>query len=82
MDEPTANLDLESVKLLVEKLKEVGKECLVVMVTHDLNLLSIADQFIYIENGYIKYASEGVCRDAKRKISKDMLADYLVGMEV
>lgn len=82
LDEPTANLDLESVKLLVEKLKEVGKECLVVMVTHDLNLLSIADQFIYIENGYIKYASEGVCRDAKRKISKDMLADYLVGMEV
>lgn len=81
LDEPTANLDVESVKKLVEKLKEVGKDCLVIMVTHDVSFVSIADHFIYIENGSIRYASEGICRDAKREISKEMLVNYLGGLE-
>lgn len=81
LDEPTANLDAQSAKSLVEKLKEMGKECLVIMVTHDVSLLSIADHFIYIESGYIKYASEGICRNVKKEISKNMLVDYLAGSE-
>ncbi len=81
LDEPTANLDAESVKLLVEKLKEMGKECLVIVVTHDMSFLSIADHFIYIENGSVKYASEGVCRNVKKEISRNMLVDYLAGLE-
>ncbi len=53
-DEPTAALDIRSVKTVMEELKLLsssGKS--VVVVTHDLRLKPFADRIIYVNNGFV-----------------------------
>jgi putative ABC transport system ATP-binding protein len=52
-DEPTASLDIRSVKVVMEELKMLsssGKS--VVVVTHDLRLKPYADRILYVNNGF------------------------------
>ena len=60
-DEPTGALDeVNSIKLM-ENLKEISKEKLVIIVTHDNNLFNkFHDGFIYLENGSIIRQSQPV----------------------
>lgn len=56
-DEPTGNLDATSAKLVLDKicaLKNSGT--LVVMITHDMSLLSLADRIFTLEDGKLKEA--------------------------
>lgn len=54
-DEPTGNLDSNNSKIVFDILKEISKECLVVVVTHDKdNAKNYADLLILLEDGKIK----------------------------
>lgn len=54
-DEPTAALDYDNAVLIMELLKEIAKEKLVIVVTHDMALASsYADRIIEIDSGKIK----------------------------
>jgi putative ABC transport system ATP-binding protein len=54
-DEPTAALDSHIGRAVVELLRSLAKEegCTVVMVTHDLRIVDIADQVVHLEDGMI-----------------------------
>lgn len=53
-DEPTGNLDSETGKAILEILKELSKEKLVIMVTHDTEYARIyADRIIELKDGII-----------------------------
>ena len=54
-DEPTGNLDRKTSKAILDLLKEISKECLVFMVSHDENAsILYADRRIILENGLVK----------------------------
>lgn len=54
-DEPTAALDQESGRLVVQMLKQLGAErgTTTVMVTHDNRILELADRIVTLEDGRI-----------------------------
>lgn len=54
LDEPTAALDHENAVNIMEMLKEIAKEKLVIMITHDISLAyEYADRLIEIDKGSI-----------------------------
>ena len=76
MDEPTASLDRKAAQFFVEQMKELSRSCSVIIVSHEINLLSYADNFIYIENGAVKYASQGICEDRGKETDGQALLQY------
>lgn len=53
-DEPTGNLDSENAYQVLALLKEISKERLVIMVTHDQeNAISFCDHISYIQDGHL-----------------------------
>ena len=53
-DEPTGNLDTNTAKAIVELLKELSKECLILIVSHNVNdANSYADRIIELKKGEI-----------------------------
>jgi putative ABC transport system ATP-binding protein len=65
-DEPTAALDKESSRIVVNLLKQLTMEdgCTVVMVTHDNRILETADRIVNMVDGVIK--SDVILHDAMR----------------
>ncbi|WP_195599357.1 ATP-binding cassette domain-containing protein [Longibaculum muris] len=55
LDEPTASLDTENKEKLIEVLKELSKDVLVVCTTHDEMILEAASQVCKIENYQINF---------------------------
>lgn len=54
LDEPTSFLDIESEELIKESIKELAKECTIIMITHKLDTAKIAHKVILIDEGTIK----------------------------
>ena len=52
-DEPTGNLDSENTNKVYEILKELSKEILVVIVSHDKAISQYADRMIEMQNGKV-----------------------------
>jgi putative ABC transport system ATP-binding protein len=54
-DEPTAALDKQSGRDVVELMQRLAKEqhCAILLVTHDNRILDIADRIIHMEDGYL-----------------------------
>ena len=53
-DEPTGNLDTNTAKAIVELLKELSKECLILIVSHNVNdANNYADRIIELKKGQI-----------------------------
>ncbi|MGB8702163.1 MAG: ABC transporter ATP-binding protein [Thermosynechococcaceae cyanobacterium] len=54
-DEPTAALDSQRGRAVIELLRSLAKEegCTVVMVTHDPRIIDIADRVVYVEDGMV-----------------------------
>lgn len=52
-DEPTASLDKNNGRNVVEIMKKLAKEqyCTIILVTHDNRILDIADRIIHLEDG-------------------------------
>jgi len=55
-DEPTASLDSETGKMLVELMFEIGRQqkCTMIISTHDSEIIALADDCIYMRDGNIK----------------------------
>ena len=53
MDEPTASLDEENKQKLWEVLKKIKEEKILIIVTHDKNLLKYAEQVEELKTGNI-----------------------------
>ncbi len=53
-DEPTASLDIKSVAIVMEELKQIAKNGkAVAVVTHDTRLRPFADRIIYVNDGMV-----------------------------
>ena len=50
-DEPTGALDRSNSNEIMELLKEISKDRLVIVITHDQKICSFADEVVHIENG-------------------------------
>jgi putative ABC transport system ATP-binding protein len=75
-DEPTAALDKDSSRIVVNLLKELTThdQCTVMMVTHDNRILELADRIVNMVDGTIK--SDVVLRDAVT------ICEFLRGVEL
>jgi len=67
-DEPTASLDKQSGRDVVERMKTLAKEkgTTILMVTHDNRILDIADRIVHLEDGRLSTFTEAVIADNRR----------------
>ncbi len=54
LDEPTTGLDENNQKIVSESLLELAKHTTTLMITHNLNMASRADEIVYIDDGQVK----------------------------
>ena len=50
-DEPTANLDVDSIEKFHEAVHKLALNCICILVTHDISTISICDKVYLLENG-------------------------------
>ena len=74
-DEPTASLDKESGREVVERMKVLAKEhgTTILLVTHDNRILDIADRIVHLEDGCLSTFTDAVI--ANNRHMMEMLAD-------
>lgn len=78
LDEPTGNLDKENAEYLFKTLKEISKNLIVLVVTHDKELADeYSDHLIRIEDGQVIYKEDNVTKqiEAQKKENK-VLSNY------
>ncbi len=69
-DEPTGNLDYKTSLKIMELLKKISKQCLVIIVTHDENLANMfGDKIVNISNGIIENETQVYEENINYKIS-------------
>ncbi|MDH3788318.1 MAG: ATP-binding cassette domain-containing protein [Xanthomonadales bacterium] len=73
-DEPTASLDKESGREVVERMKVLAKEhgTTILLVTHDNRILDIADRIVHLEDGCLSTFTDAVI--ANNRHMMEMLA--------
>ena len=67
LDEATASIDGPSAKLIIEQIVERFPEKTIIMVTHDINLLNLAERTIAMEDGQIVFDGRSI----------DFIRDYV-----
>jgi ABC-type methionine transport system ATPase subunit len=67
-DEPTASLDKQSGRDVVELMRTLAREqgCTVLLVTHDNRILDIADRIVHLEDGRLHSFTEGVIANTRQ----------------
>ena len=60
LDEATASIDSASAKLIIERIVQQFPEKTIIMVTHDINLLTLAERTIAMENGRIVFDGRSI----------------------
>lgn len=67
-DEPTASLDKQSGRDVVERMKTLAQEkgTTILLVTHDNRILDIADRIVHLEDGKLSTFTEAVIADNRR----------------
>lgn len=60
LDEPTANLDIESINLFKETIQNLSKGKICIIVTHDNNITSICDTVYRLEEKNLTLLEQGV----------------------
>ncbi|MBE6648210.1 MAG: ATP-binding cassette domain-containing protein [Ruminococcaceae bacterium] len=74
LDEPTGNLDESNTIAIFELIKQISKNCLVVVVSHDIkNACGFADKIINIVDGKLDSVREG--NGHHKKITKISICD-------
>jgi putative ABC transport system ATP-binding protein len=65
-DEPTAALDKHTGREVVEILRQLARErdCAVLLVTHDIRILDVADRILTLEDGRIASFATGIASNA------------------
>ncbi|NNK38057.1 MAG: ATP-binding cassette domain-containing protein, partial [Xanthomonadales bacterium] len=74
-DEPTASLDRQSGREVVDRMKTLAKEhgATILLVTHDNRILDIADRIVHLEDGCLTTFTDAVI--ANNRHMMEMLAD-------
>ena len=74
-DEPTASLDRQSGREVVDRMKTLAKEhgTTILLVTHDNRILDIADRIVHLEDGRLSTFTDAVI--ANNRHMMQMLAD-------
>ena len=78
-DEPTGNLDSENTNKVYEILKELSKEILVVIVSHDKAISQYADRMIEMQNGKVIGDYKG---DFTKIIERDKVEREVLDTEI
>lgn len=76
-DEPTGSLDKQSTKIIMEVLRKIAKDKLVIVVTHDKSLIDNEENFFYLKDGVLEKVQEGKntkCNTVKKQKSKPHLS--------
>ncbi len=70
-DEPTASLDKQSGRDVVELIQDLAREdgSAVILVTHDNRILDVADRILHLEDGHMKSLSEVVSEGTSRMLN-------------
>ena len=70
-DEPTASLDKQSGRDVVELIQDLAREdgSAVILVTHDNRILDVADRILHLEDGHMKSLSEVVSAGTSRMLN-------------
>jgi putative ABC transport system ATP-binding protein len=70
-DEPTASLDKQSGRDVVELIQDLAREdgAAVVLVTHDNRILDVADRIVHLEDGHMRSLTEAVSEDTSRMLN-------------
>jgi len=70
-DEPTASLDKQSGRDVVELIQDLAREdgAAVILVTHDNRILDVADRILHLEDGHMKSLSEAVSEGTSRMLN-------------
>ncbi len=70
-DEPTASLDKQSGRDVVELIQDLAREdgSAVILVTHDNRILDIADRILHLEDGHMKSIGEVVSEGTSRMLN-------------
>jgi len=70
LDEPTANLDIESIENFQNTLKSLCNEKIIILVTHDNSIVNICEKVYIIDDGTMKekYDSNGVTWSSDNEI--------------
>lgn len=70
-DEPTASLDKQSGRDVVELIQDLAREdgSAVILVTHDNRILDVADRILHLEDGRMKSLSEVVSEGTSRMLN-------------
>jgi len=55
LDEPTSSLDLKNKQIVIGLVKEIAQHSIVAFVTHDKELLNIANKVLHLDNGEVKF---------------------------
>ena len=74
-DEPTASLDKQSGREVVDRMKTLAKEqgCTILLVTHDNRILDIADRIVHLEDGRLSTFTDSVLANNQQMMQ--LLAD-------
>jgi putative ABC transport system ATP-binding protein len=69
-DEPTASLDKQSGRDVVDLIQKLAREegASVVLVTHDNRILDVADRILNLEDGHVQPLAESVANEAGRML--------------
>ena len=54
LDESTSSLDFKTEKNVIEQISLLKNDTTVLLISHNIKILTICDKIIYIENGHIK----------------------------
>jgi len=81
-DEPTASLDKQSGREVVDRMKVLAKEhgTTILLVTHDNRILDIADRIVHLEDGRLSTFTDSVI--ANNRHMMQMLADNRKKQEI
>ena len=74
-DEPTASLDKQSGREVVDRMKALAKEqgCTILLVTHDNRILDVADRIVHLEDGKLSNFTDSVLANNQQMMR--LLAD-------
>ena len=89
-DEPTASLDKQSGREVVDRMKVLAKEhgTTILLVTHDNRILDIADRIVHLEDGHLSTFTDAVIADNRHMMKmlaqnrqKEPVADLVADLD-
>ena len=85
-DEPTASLDKQSGREVVDRMKALAKEqgCTILLVTHDNRILDVADRIVHLEDGRLSNFTDSVLANNQQmmRLLADSHSKQDIGAEV